>query len=109
MFKAVYVTKMKFHDYNIDGVDVIPAHVGIVKLKGCHYFIPAVKDKDGCYESDEQHVSTITSATCRRRYGAVPKEGEAYLVEEGRKHINWTRVDEDMYLLDIQGNIVKEN
>lgn len=98
---------MKFRDYNIDEVDVIPAHVGIVKLEGCHYFVPAGKDKGGYYGCGESEC--ITSAICLERYGSVPKEGEAYLVEEGRKYINWTRVDEDMYLLDNQGNIVKED
>ena len=109
MFEPVYIAKDEFQNCEIDTVVVISARVGIVKLEGCYHFAPAIKNAGGNYGYEEQHTEYISSATCRRRYGAVPKEGEAYLVEEGRKYINWTRVDEDMYLLDDQGNIVKED
>ena len=105
MFEPVYVSRDS--NYQVT-VTVVPAHIGIVKIEGCHQFEPAIKDSDGDYGYGKE-AKYIAQATCRRKYGDVPEEGEAYLVEEGRKYINWTRVDEDMYLLDTQGNIVKEN
>ncbi len=106
MFEPVFVTR----DSNANFITVVPAHVGIVKVEGCYQFFCAIKDEDGEYGYNyDDNEKAIARSTCRRRYGSVPKKGEAYLVEEGRKHINWTRVDEEMYLLDREGNIVKED
>ncbi len=105
MFEPVFVSRNSDYAYY---VKVVPAHIGIVKINGCYQFEAAVKDEDGDYGFDDE-FELIVKSTCRQRYGAVPKLGEAYLVEEGRIYIHWTRVDEDMYLLDSQGNIIKED
>lgn len=106
-FEPIFVCRDSFA---IGRVRIFPARVGIVKLEGCHYFAAALKGDNGeygytCVEGQDH----ITLSACHRRYGSVPAKGEAWLVEEGRKHINWERVDHNMYLLEEDGTIIKEN
>ena len=105
MFKPVYVTRDTSSNY----VKVIPAHVGIIKLQGCVEFYPARKWQGAYGYSSAYGVGgeKICLATCHTRYSGIPKQGEAWLVEDGRKYITWTRVDKDMYILDSYGNIIE--
>ncbi len=107
-FEPVYVSRATF---DRKFILVVPAHIGIVKLGGCYYFAPAVKTSDGEYWYllyEKVGGEEISLSTCRRRYGSIPASGEAWLVEEGNKYINWTREDQNMHLLDEKGKIVKE-
>ena len=47
---------------------------------------------------------------CRSSFDcSLPEKCEAWLVEEGRKYINWTRVDQNLHLMDyVTGKIIKE-
>ena len=102
----VYITR----DTNQEGyVTITPANVGIVKVDGCVIYWPAVKAYNGRYGGVfcEVGAKNISLSTCRRRYSGIPKQSEAWLVEEKHDHILWTRVDEDLYLLNIEGNIIK--
>ena len=105
MFK-VYVTRDTVQS---NFVSVIPANVGIVKVDGCVIYWPAVKADNGRYGGVfcEVGARNISLSTCRRRYSGVPKQGEAWLIEEGREYINWTRVDEELYRVNIKGNIIE--
>lgn len=109
MFEPVYITR---DTIGMIKVQINPAYIGIVKIAGCVQFEPAIKGVFNCYGGSHNHgkagVAFITLATCRKKYGSIPAQGEAWLVEEGRKYINWTQVDHEMYLLDEKGNIVKE-
>ena len=104
MFEPVYVTRATFDRLM---VRIIPANIGIVKLYGCCYFAAAIKDK-GRLNSPlcDPHEENIYLKECEKRYSSVPAEGEAWLVEEGRKYINWTRVDHNLHLLNADGSIV---
>ena len=106
MFKPVYVTRDTVQS---NFVSVIPANVGIVKVEGCVVYWPAIKADNGRYGGVfcEVGARNISLSTCRRRYSGVPKQGEAWLVEEKRNHILWTRVDEDLHLLDKFGKIIE--
>ena len=108
MFESVYVCRDTGQYSNIV---IAPAHIGIVKLEGCYMFRCAIKDTNGDYGNiydGEKEDWTIRAERCREKYSSVPKNGEAWLVEEGRKYINWTRVDLDMHLLNADGSIVKK-
>ncbi len=128
MFEPVYVCRASFDSL----VHVIPAKTGIVKVVGCHYFCPAVKlfheelgeiyvyagqEGDSLYGSDiswlgdEAHRDRyeISLAECQKRYSSIPKPGEAWLVTEGRKYINWDRADQNMFLLNEDGSFYKED
>ncbi len=103
MFKPVYVCRGSA-DWR---VLVIPADVGIVKIQGCCFFALATKDEEGDYGFTPQSITGerwISAHTCRERYGSVPDSDEAWLVEEGYKYINWTRVDKNMALLNYDGS-----
>ncbi len=110
MFEPVYITRdtccMKEY------AQIIPAHIGIVKLKGCVRFEPAIKNAahfyGGFVNRNKAGATFMKLFACRRKYGSIPAKGEAWLVEEGRKYINWTQVDQDLHLLDEKGKIVKE-
>ncbi len=102
MFEPVFVT---MDTYEVDYAEVTPARIGIVKIQGCVAYYTARKSC-GYYIPPRESISF---KECRERYSSVPKAGEAWLVEEGRKYINWTRVDHNMPLLDYKGNIVKED
>ena len=112
MFESVYVCKSTF-DHNF--IVVVPADIGIVKLKGCLFFAAAEKGthgrryggKDGYGTPHKSYVS-ITNSRCEQVYSSVPAKGEAWLVEEGRKYINWTRVDHNLHLLNADGSIVEK-
>jgi len=122
MFKPVYVCRAT---YDANHVQIIPAELGIVKVYGCYFFTVAKKTRNSTFAESfltaiyrELHMwnskllpkgcHEICPRTCKRRYGTIPKRGEAYLVEEKRDHILWTRVDEDLHLLTEYGNIIKE-
>ncbi len=119
MFEPVYVVQGS-KDSGISGmVYVIPASMGIVKLKGCQWFVPAVK-RDGLYARGIIHCdypgvklycdsygSVPDLAICRERYASIPEPGTAWLVEEGTKYINWTRIDLNLHLLNEDGSICK--
>ena len=102
MFEPVYVCRDSVYDMIL----VIPARIGIVKIKGCVQFYRAKKLYGG-YTNWEADV-WISQAECRKRYSSVPDNGTAHLVEEGRKFINWTRVDHNLHLLNVNGSIVKQ-
>ena len=107
MFESVYVCRDTEQDFH---VTIVPAWVGIVKITGCVEFYAAIKKRHGKYGSafdDNIEDNNTTLAECRRKYDSVPEKGEAWLVEEGRKFINWTRVDHNMHLLNADGSIVK--
>ena len=104
MFEPIYVCRGTYYNQS---VMVVLAKIGIVKLTGCCFFIPALK-KRGDYGSSSRS-EIICLATCRKRYGSIPKIEEAWLVEEGRKYINWTRVDQNLHLLNEDGSIVKQS
>jgi len=111
MFEPVFVCRATYQDYDCARIMVVPATVGIVKLQGCHYFAAAVKDEDGEYgfrniESGAEHIAQVA---CKKRYSSVPKPGEAWLVTEGRKCINWNRADQNMFLLNDDGSLYKED
>ena len=106
MFESVYVCRSTVGD----SIVIVPAKIGIVKLEGCVQFFCAIKDKYGDYGAiyEESKEAYISVQECRTRYSSFPPRNTAWLVEEGRKYINWTRVDHTMHLLDRKGNIVKE-
>jgi len=60
-----------------------------------------------CYT--DGNMEEISEKTCLRRYGSVPEPGEAWLVTEGRKYINWDRVDQNMFLLNEDGSYHKDD
>ena len=103
MFESVYVCR----DTYCSKALIIPADIGIVKLEGCVAFYPATKI-DGDYGNENDCDEWISYPACRGRYGAIPSKGTAWLVEEGRKYINWTRVDHNLHLLNANGSIVKQ-
>ena len=106
MFEPVFISR---DTEQIRFVTIVPARIGIVKIKGCLQFVAAIKDVDGEYgyvtDSTKEKNST-TLPECKRLYGSVPNREEAWLVEEGRKYINWLRVDQDLHLLNADGSIV---
>ena len=105
MFESVYVCR------NTNGslITIVPARIGIVKLKGCVQFFCAIKNSDGKYGYiyDTSGEDYVPHKLCRDMYSSVPPDGTAWLVEEGRKYINWTQVDQNMHLLNADGSIVK--
>ncbi len=114
MFEPVYVSRdshaLYYHGMFHDGIDVTPAKIGIVKLAGCIFFVPAIVDVCGRYNFvGGACVERISLPTCQERYGSVPEPGEAWLVTEGRKYINWDREDQNMFLLNSDGSFYKEN
>ena len=103
MFTSVFVTRTTFTYY----VRVFPADIGIVKKVGCVYFASALDYRENAgYGCPSEQISLIE---CEAKYDSVPERGEAWLVEEGRKYIHWTRVDHNMHLLDNKGDIIKGN
>ncbi len=115
MFEPVYVSRdsraLFINNMFHDCIDVIPAKIGIVKLAGCVFFMPAIKDDCGKYNAPDldEHFEQISLSTCQKRYGSVPEPGEAWLVTEGRKFINWEREDQNMFLLNKDGSLYKED
>ena len=105
MFESVYVCRASYNKGCEWCIDVFPAHIGIVKKAGCCYFASAnnYKKNDGYGKPTER----ISKSQCRQQYSSVPPAGTAWLVEEGRKYINWTRVDHNMHLLNPDGSITK--
>ncbi len=104
MFEPVYVCRSTIGD----SIIIVPARIGIVKVEGCVQFFCAIKDKYGDYGTIYEYSKEayISVRECRARYSSVPPRNTAWLVEEGRKYINWTRVDLDMHLLNADGSIV---
>ncbi len=104
MFESVFVCRSTVGD----SIVIVPAKIGIVKLEGCVQFVCAIKDKYGDYGAiyEESKEAYISVQECRARYSSFPPRNTAWLVEEGRKYINWTRVDQDMHLLNTDGSIV---
>ncbi len=98
-------------------VFAIPAEIGIVKLDGCHWFAPATKDRDGNYgggvgwRSVKRYslASDGDIAKCKEKYGDIPGVGEAWLVEETKIEIKWTRVDHNLALLFPSGRYAKKD
>ena len=102
MFESVYVCRDSV--YNM--ILVIPARVGIVKIQGCVQYYAAIKNKQGEFDYEHKCDVWLALEECKRKYSSYPDYGTAWLVEEGRKYINWTRVDQDMHLLNADGSIV---
>ena len=104
MFESVYVCRSTVGD----SIVIVPAKIGIVKLEGCVQFFCAIKDKYGDYGAiyEESKEAYISVRECRTRYSSFPPRNTAWLVEEGRKYINWTRIDQEMHLLNADGSIV---
>lgn len=104
MFKPVFVSKDTETISRLATIDVTPFKLGIVKVKGCVQYFTR-KKRNGRFTT--KGMEAITKQECKKRYGSVPGRGSAWLVEEGRKYINWTQVDQDMPLMDDRGNRVK--
>jgi len=92
-------------------VVVVPANVGIMKLAGCVHFVSASKPgpSDSYNRFSLTNMESISLAECEERYSSVPKPGEAWLVTEGRKYINWERVDQNMFLLNDDGSYHRDD
>ena len=103
MFESVYVCRATQGNC----ITVVPASIGIVKVEGCVQFFCAIKDNYSDYGSiyDDGKETYISPQKCRAEYSSVPPKGTAWLVEESRKYINWTRVDHNIHLLNADGSI----
>jgi hypothetical protein len=108
--KPVYITR------NTDSraVAIWDTEIGIAKFEGCvEYYsgntIQANRKFNICERWDNGLLSCLCSYDCIKEFGSFPGRGEAWLVEERKNDILWTRVDHNMHLLSPKtGEIIEE-
>ncbi|KKN75896.1 hypothetical protein LCGC14_0376040 [marine sediment metagenome] len=88
MNRDVYVTR----DTIRVGVAVYPAHIGIRKFKGCvEYGAANEAIEPTLWFGILGRAMSLSLKDCKYIYGFIPKAGEAWLIEGGKK----TKVDID--------------
>lgn len=77
--KRVWVTR----DPRVRNVEVRNARDGIDKSNA--YWSTTVRQSD--------KITVLSPAQCRKDFGAYPRKGECWLVEEKKDHVLWLRYD----------------
>ena len=108
MNDAVYITRDKWSNFAV----IWKAKIGIVKRVtyetiGVTFWSGGVL-KSGAFGCLKGHIAELTKKDCIAKYGGYLREGTAYLVEKKRYGFLWTRVDQDLYLLDENFKIAEE-
>ena len=99
MRKPVYITR----DTDSSSVEVWRPEIGIIKVEGCvQYFSGAAIVAGGIMEKAafKGQIEKIDRVTCEEKFGSIPEPGAAYYVEEKATIWAWTRIDDNMNLLD---------
>lgn len=81
MLKPLLITR----DTEFTIVDIWKPESGVRKTEGCTIY--QSPSNPGCA------IDSVYLNECKKKYGAIPRAGEAWLVEEKKNHILWTRYD----------------
>lgn len=99
MRKPVYITR----DTESSNVEVWRTNPGIMKVKGCVQYFSGAAVANGNIDGEtafKGRIEAVNPDVCEKKFGSTPEPGAAYYVEEKATMWAWTRIDDNMNLLD---------